>query len=184
MRKYFYCWAGLIVLFALLLRLMVARDLLAEDPQVVEPSVYSDMHTYKKYSEEIVRGEYKGEFYYQPFYYVAFLPLVKGLFGFGPWPLIFVQSLISAATVWLSILVGSMLWGRRAGIISGLLVALSSVMIIYIPYHLLDTLQAFWVILISYTVLKCCSGGYRRGGKLIGWGLAGVFTSQIGRAHV
>ncbi|MBN1865076.1 MAG: glycosyltransferase family 39 protein [Victivallales bacterium] len=176
MRRYFYLWAGLTVLFALFLRLMVARDLLANDPQVVAPSVCTDMYTYKKYSEDIVRGDYEGEFYYQPFYYVAFLPVVKWLFGFGPWPLIFSQCLISAATVWISIVSCSMLWGRRAGIISGLLVALSSVMIMYVPYHLVDTLQAFWVILVFYTVMKCCSGTYSRVSGVLGWGLAGVFT--------
>jgi hypothetical protein len=141
----------LAVLFvaALAIRLEVCRELLALDVQVSRPSAATDMSTYKLMSEQILSGEYSGEFYYQPFYYAVFLTTVKRLFGLGPWPVMVAQSLLSALTVWLAGLTAARLWGRLAGLTAGTLCAFSAMLIFYSPYHLLEILQAFWVALIA-----------------------------------
>lgn len=154
-RKWFIPSLLLLIIIALLLRLEVSRELKNADLQVSKPSVYTDMYTYKLYSEQIVKGEYKRDFYYQPFYYAVFLPLIKQIAGFGIWPVIFTQTIISALTIWLSAMVSAMLWGRRSAIITAILLTFSSILMLYVPYHLIATLQAFWVVLTAFLALKC-----------------------------
>ena len=154
-KKSFIPTIVILLCLAFILRLEVCRELQLSDRQVTNPSIYTDMYTYKHYAEQIVKGEYNRAFYYQPFYYAVFLPSIKQLFGFGVWPVIIFQCLLSVMTIWFASLASSMLWGRRAGIISALLLTFSTIMMLYIPYHLIATLQAFWVALIAYLSLKC-----------------------------
>jgi len=143
-----------ITLFGFLLRVQVCRELAVNDKQVASPSKFTDMYTYKLYSEQILKGEYKRDFYYQPFYYAVFLPLIKQCAGFGVWPVILVQCMLSAMTIWFASISSAMLWGRRSGVFTSLFLVFSTILILYTPYHLIATLQAFWISLIGYIVLK------------------------------
>lgn len=142
----------LVALAAFVVRLQVCRELAANDPQVSRPANCTDMFTYQSLSEKIVKGEYDGEFYYQPFYYSVFLPVVKYIFGFGVWPVILAQCLLSAFTVCLAGTTAKRLWNSFAGIAAAVLTALSTTLILYTAFHLIATLQAFWLALITY----CC----------------------------
>lgn len=143
-----------ILILAFLLRLAVSCELVINDPQVTNPGKYTDMFTYKVYSEQVVEGKYNGAYYYQPFYYAVFLPSIKYLFGFTIWPVILSQILLAVLTIWFAALASAMLWGRRAGVITSLLLAFSSILILYVPFYLIATLQAFWIALIFLLLLK------------------------------
>jgi len=144
-----------ILAVAFVLRLGVSFELLKKDSQVSSPSSVTDMATYRELSEKIFDGRFDEAFYYQPFYYAVFLPLIILFFGKGVVPVIVVQSVISSITVLFIFLSASMLKGRRSGIFAGLLAAFSSCLCIYVPYLLIETLQAFWVSMIVYLSILC-----------------------------
>ena len=140
----------LATLTAFAIRMRICHELLSADPAVANPLPATDMATYKKLSEEILAGKFKGEYYYQPFYYAIFLPTVKLIFGKGVWALLAVQCLLSALTVLLTGLAARSIRGPRAGVFAATLAAFSSIMALYVPYFLIATLQTFWMALILY----------------------------------
>ena len=144
---------GIITIIAFLIRLQVCHELAAVDPQVANPSSVTDMHTYKALASKIMKGEFNQVFYYQPFYYTIFLPTVKFCFGNGINAVIFVQCLLSAFTVFLAALSATYIKNRAAGIITAILLTFSTIMILFTPYYLIATLQAFWVTLILFLSL-------------------------------
>ncbi len=171
-RKHFYILLVILAGAGFLLRMQVCRELLDSDIQVSRPSVGTDMATYKELSEKITRGEYAEAFYYQPFYYAVFLPLVHKTIGQGIWPVMIAQALLSALTIIFAALSSAMLWGRRAGIVTAFLTTFSAVLILYVPYHLLETLQAFWITMILYVAVIA----WRRG-KILHWAITGLLVS-------
>lgn len=158
----------LIAFLAFLFRLAVSWELAANDPAVGNPSNITDMKTYLLLADGILRGDFPRLFYYQPFYYAVFLPLCR-LFTTGPYVLIFVQSLLGAATVFLAGLSAGMILGRRAALWSAILCALSSILIYFTPYALMEVLQAFWITLLFYLTLRTW-----RKPSLAGWSLCGL----------
>jgi 4-amino-4-deoxy-L-arabinose transferase-like glycosyltransferase len=157
MNKKFLIILGIISFIAFLIRIQVSHELMSVDPQVANPSSVTDMFTYKDLSEKILKGEFKQVFYYQPFYYAVFLPVIKYCFGYGIWPVIVFQCILSALTVWFSGLSAYQVRGHKAGIITALLLTFSTILILYTPYYLIATLQAFWVSLIFYLCLRYIS---------------------------
>ncbi|MEI6422299.1 MAG: glycosyltransferase family 39 protein, partial [Lentisphaerota bacterium] len=142
------------------------------DPQVSRPSASTDMATYKELSERIMKGEYTEAFYYQPFYYAVFLPLVHKILGQGIWPVMAAQAFLSALTVFFAALCAAKLWGKRAGLATAFLVAFSAVLVLYTPYHLIEVLQAFWITMILYAAIIAW-----RSGKTLHWGITGLLVS-------
>ena len=140
-------------LLAFAIRVQVCRELLHADPNVANPSPVTDMATYKTLAAMVVEKKFEGAYYYQPFYYAVFLPAIELVFGDGPWPVMLVQCLLSAATVVLAALSARILRGNAAGIIAAFLAALSSTLALYVPYLLIATLQTFWMALILYLCL-------------------------------
>ena len=171
-RKHFYILLVVLAGAGFLLRMQVCRELLDSDVQVSRPSATTDMATYKELSERIMKGEYNEGFYYQPFYYAVFLPVVHKILGQGVWPVMAAQSFLSALTVFFAALCAAKLWGRRAGVATAFLVAFSSVLVLYTPYHLIETLQAFWVTMVLY-----CSLVAWRSGKTVHWAITGLLVS-------
>jgi len=172
MKKHFFPVLIIISCLAFLLRIEVCRELLQKDVQVSRPSAVTDMATYKTMSEQIAKGGFNEEYYYQPFYYAVFLAAIKKVFGLGIWPVMLMQSLLGALTVWLGGICSARLWGRRAGLISAILLAFSGMLIFYTPYHLIATLQAFWVVLIAFLAVETLKRG-----KLYLWGILGFIVS-------
>ncbi len=172
-RKYFYILLLVLASAGFLLRMQVCRELRQNDIQVTAPSSFTDMATYKDLSEKMMKGEYLGEFYYQPLYYAVFLPCVHKILGNGIWPVMIAQSLLSALTIFFAALCSAMLWGRRAGVFTAFLVAFSAVLILYVPYHLIETLQAFWITMILYVAILAW-----RSGKSVHWAILGFLVSM------
>jgi len=139
-----------ITLLAFLIRLWIAYELYENDPTVTRPSTFTDMHTYLKYSRDVLSGSYEGLFYYQPFYYAIFLPVVFFFIGIKISGVIFIQVILSSATVYITGITAGNLFGRRAGICAAGMACFSSMLILYIPYMLIATLQSFWIALICY----------------------------------
>ena len=108
--------------------------------------------TYIDLARKIVAGTYSGEFYYQPFYYAVFLPLIYLLCG-GVWTVAVVQCLLGGATVWFAGLSAENLFSRFSALSAAFLVAVSTALLLYAPFHLNETLQAFNLTLLFYLVL-------------------------------
>ena len=103
----------LTALIAFVLRLFVSSELGAINGgynSVYTPSKLTDLATYMNLAQQIVKGQYSGVFYYQPFYYAVFLPVIYFICN-SIKAVIFVQSLIGAATVYLAGLCGAKLFG-------------------------------------------------------------------------
>lgn len=165
---------GIITGAGILLRLIVSAQLTAM-PSVANPSSVTDMATYQKTAQGILNGRWPDFFYYQPFYYAVFLPIIYKVFGTGPWGVIFIQTLLAGATVWLTGLSCAKLFGRTAGIIAALLLALSRTHIFYTPYLLIAVLQSFWIVLLLYIAIRFRE---TRGKKALrNWILLSVFAA-------
>ena len=96
---------------AFLLRMIAGLQLLANDPSVFAPPSSTDMATYRTLSEQILNGSFPAVFYYQPFYYSVFLPLIQCLTGPSGFMIVLAQSLCGAAAVWFTTLTAWMLGG-------------------------------------------------------------------------
>jgi len=144
---------------ALLLRLGVWAELGAANGgrnAVYAPSALTDLATYMKLGREVASGEYSGPFYYQPFYYAVFLPLCYWVSGGSIGFVIFIQSLLGAATSFLAGLAGGRLFGKTAGYVAAGFVAISTPLLLYTPYHQNETLQTFNLMLLFYLAVLGC----------------------------
>jgi Dolichyl-phosphate-mannose-protein mannosyltransferase len=169
-----------IVLVALILRLGASYDLQAANNgrnAVTNPSPYTDMATYKRLAELISQGDLHDPFYinnshkYQPFYNSVFLPLIYLTLGYSVWAVLIAQSILGAATVYLAGLSTAKIWNRQAAIIAALMLAFSQILILYTPYLLVATLQAFWLALIFYSAISAYKSG-----KKLHWITCAVIT--------
>jgi 4-amino-4-deoxy-L-arabinose transferase-like glycosyltransferase len=149
----FLLWLGGITLLALLLRLAVSSQL-ARHPSVATPLSVTDMATYRETALNILKGEFPKFYYYQPFYYAVFLPLIYFVSGPGPWGVILVQCLLGAGTVWLTGLTAARCFNRRTGLIAAGLLALARFHIFYSPFLLIAILQGFWLTLLTYLTVR------------------------------
>lgn len=170
-----------ITLIALALRLGTSYDLQAANNgrnAVNYPSPYTDMATYKRLAELISQGDFNDPFYinnshkYQPFYNSVFLPLIYLTLGYSVWTVLIAQSILGAATVYLVGLSTAKVWNRQAAVIAALMAAFSQVLILYTPYLLVATLQAFWLILIFYAAISAYKSG-----KILHWILCALIVS-------
>ena len=158
-RRRFFRNLLLIAAGALLLRLAVSWELGAVNGgrnSVFAPSSLSDLATYMKLARDMAGFHYEGVFYYQPFYYAVFLPAVYLVSAGSVWAVIFVQSLLGAATSLLAGLAGGRLFGRTGGYTAAILVAISTPLLLYTPFHQNETLQTFNILLLFYLTLQAC----------------------------
>ncbi len=169
LKKYFTVFSLLLVAFAFWARLQTAWELFDNDSFVRSPPSVTDMATYKQLSAQIASGRFSELFYYQPFYYAAFLPFTSVLSGSQNWGMIHAQIIFSTLTVFLCIASTAMLAGRKAALIAGFLCSFSIMLIFYVPYALIETLQVFWISLLFYLLVL----GLKRKRLLI-WICAGV----------
>lgn len=139
---------------ALVIRLAAGLDLFSHDPFSFAPPAVTDMATYIAYAQKIMKFSYNEVFYYQPFYYAVFLPLTMLIAGGSLAGTVIAQALLGTATVFLAGLCSLKIFGKKAAIITALLLAFNNVLTAYTAYCLIATLQAFWVILILYLSLK------------------------------
>ena len=154
-RRRFWLFLGLLAVLGAVLRLVVAFEFAAIDGganNMLSPSKVTDMATYIDLARRIASGTYSGEFYYQPFYYAVFLPLIY-LLGGGVWTVVVVQCLLGGATVWFAGLSAERLFSRFGALAAAFLVAVSTPLLLYAPFHLNETLQTFNLTLLFYLFL-------------------------------
>ena len=168
----FLIFNGAIAFVGLLFRLIAGFQLLEFESRVANPAKVTDMWTYLQLSREILSGEIPREFYYQPFYYSVFLPIVRFFCRDSMLPVIFAQSLCGAVSIYLAGLLAARIAGKKAGLIAAGLLALSQICIIYTPYALLEIMQSFWLILLLYLTFLSWSQN-----KLWQWLSTGVVLS-------
>ena len=154
-RRRFLWLVAAAVLIGAGVRLWVAFDLAGANGgmnNMLSPAKVTDMATYIDLADKIAAGTYSGEFYYQPFYYVVFLPPFR-ILGGGVWPVVLAQILLGGATIWLAGLIGERIVGRLGGAVAAWLAALSPALMLYVPFHLNETLQTFNLTLLFYLLL-------------------------------
>ena len=151
--RFLWC-LGFIVLAGFVLRLIVARELAMNDPAVSAPGTETDMATYLALSDAIANGTFSGVFYYQPFYYSVFLPVVKFLFRPAVFAISVSQALCGAGIIFFAGLTAAMIRGRFAGLAAAFLAAASTMLVFYVPYALIEIQQAFWFTLLLYLLVR------------------------------
>ena len=153
-KKYFII-ISVISIMALALRLIAGWQMYKSVPAVFDPSDQTDMHTYLEYGKQFADGTYNshdGAYYYQPFYYAVFLRALFTIFGSDPLVIVIIQSILGAATIFLTGILGARLGGKKAGIIAALILTLFRNHILYTPFALMAILQTFLITLAIYLV--------------------------------
>ena len=153
---FFVKYLTVITVVALILRLIVDWEITRSGGGInnaLTPLVTSDLATYIRLGRECASGNFPETFYYQPYYYAVFLALCNLISGGSIWFVIIVQTLLSAATVFLTGLCGRKIFSEQGGLIAASLCAVSSSLILYVPFHQNETLQTFHLILLLYLTL-------------------------------
>lgn len=114
---------GVVVGLALVLRLLM---LLQVHGSPLGPLLLGDAAQYDAEARKIAAGAWLGdEVYYQDPLYSYFMAVIYRLFGVDLLPLRIVQALLGVASVLAIALAGERLYGRAAGLVAGLLLALN-----------------------------------------------------------
>ena len=164
---------GLLVLAGVVLRLIVSAQLVRSDPFVFDPDPRTDQATYLQLSADIAEhGRFPDVFYYQPFYYSVFLPAARLLFRSPDWAPALAQTICTALIIWFAGLIAALLRGRTAGLFAGAFAAFSSLLILYVPYALLEIQQCLWITLFLFLILRAMKTK-----KMLFWGAAGLILS-------
>ena len=151
-RRLFFTRLGWIGTAALLLRFAASAELLLQNGgknSAISPASVTDMATYLKLADDILNGSFALPFYYQPFYYAVFLPVIR-FFSTSPWVLAFCQSLLGAGACIFAGLTAAQLFNRRAGLWTAGICAVSSPLLLYTPFAMNETLQSFNFALLAY----------------------------------
>ena len=169
----FFFRLGLLVLAGILVRLIVSSQLIESDSFVFAPNPETDQATYLRLSAQIAeRGVFPEFFYYQPFYYSVFLPAARLIFRSPNWAPALAQTICAGLIIWFAGLITAILRGRTAGLFAGAFAAFASLLILYVPYALLEIQQCLWITLFLYLILRAVQ---RK--KAILWGTAGLILS-------
>lgn len=143
---------------ALILRSIAAFEIACSGNGVnnmLEPLATSDLATYMRLGREIAQGKLPEFFYYQPFYYAVFLPVINWFAGkFALVAVVAVQVMLSSATVYLAGMCGAKVFSRRAGVFAALCCAVSSPLILYVPFHQNETLHCYLLTLLLFLTLR------------------------------
>ena len=171
-RRFFFR-LGWLVLAGILVRLAVSSQLIESDPFVYDPNPETDQATYLRLSAQIAEhGTFPEVFYYQPFYYSVFLPAARLVFRSPNWAPALAQTICAGLIIWFAGLIAAILRGRTAGLFAGAFAAFASLLILYVPYALLEIQQCLWITLFVYLILLAVQ---RK--KTILWGFAGLILS-------
>lgn len=141
----YLCWVSFA---ALILRLIASWEMAQAGDginNVLAPLPTSDLATYMTLGRECAAGNFPETFYYQPWYYAVFLAGCN-IVTSSIWLVIVIQAFLSAATVWITGWCGKKVFSETAGMIAAGLCAVSSSLILYVPFCQNETLQTFHLI--------------------------------------
>src|SRR5256714_10699918 len=90
-----------------------------------------DAKGYQVWAEQILAGEWlPGRHFYQSPLYAYYLAAVYALFGRSPWAPRVIQILLGSTSAALLVVIGARVFGRRVGVIAGVLLATYGPMIL------------------------------------------------------
>ncbi len=139
---------------AFFLRIIMVFEVIDSDPAIRKPLPITDMATYHLLSDSILAGNFPAEFYYQPFYYAFFLPIVKTIFQSNFISIGIAQALCVSIIVWLSSLSAAQLHSRVSGVIAAFICTFGNHLFLYVPYALLEIQECLWFSLVFYFLLR------------------------------
>ena len=171
----FFKHIGMLAMAGIILRLLTAWQISRITNFVYAPPSTTDLATYMTLSRRILEGTFEGAFYYQPFYYAAFLPGVMLIFGKSVWSVITVQAILGGLTIFFAGWGAKILKNEKSGIITAVLLMLSNVLIFYTPFHKIATLQTFMVTMFTFFLIAAFKDGKER---LRYWICAGAFLGM------
>ena len=159
----------------MLLRLLISWQISKITGFVYAPPATTDLATYMTLSRSIVNGTFEGAFYYQPFYYAAFLPAILLIAGQSVWAVITAQAILGGMTIFFAGWSAKILHNEKSGIVTALLLSLSNVLIFYTPFHKIATLQTFLVTIFTFFLIKAFKD--EKDGLRF-WLLSGIFLGM------
>ncbi len=129
------------------------------------------MFTYQLLAKQVINGNYNlaDGFYYQPFFYTIYLPLIYKWFGINYFSYVIVQCIAGAGVIWLTGVTAAREFGKISGLIAAFLIATCQYHIFFTPFTLIAVLQSFWIILLLYLTLTAYKNK-----KLKSWMLVGI----------
>lgn len=129
---------------AFALRLLYLLENL-HNPTFLNPIV--DASRYHGMALELVsKGELSWQFFWQPFFYPAFLSFVYGILGSAPQGVRLLQALLGTCTCLLACSLGRRLFSFRAGIAAGCILAVYGPLLYFEGELLGTTWTAFWTV--------------------------------------
>lgn len=136
---------------AFLLRAVILLQLSNNHPSFDQPIVDSRWHYL--WAKQIAAGDWLGQdvFFRAPLYPYLLGIWIK-LFGDGLWPIRLMQGFIGGLTAGLTFLIGQRAFGRKVGILSGIVIALYGTLIYYETELLIEVIAVplgLWAVLLS-----------------------------------
>ena len=169
--KRFLCLLLSITIIALIIRAIICVQLF-NAPDVQTPNVQTDMATYLTMAKDILKGNWPDHYDYQPFYYTVFLPFCLSIVSSSTALVMVMQTLLGSLAVWLVGLGTAQLYGRKAGLIAAVLLALARFHAFYTPFLLFEVLNSFWLALLFWLLVR----SWKRNTWLL-WMLSAVVLS-------
>lgn len=115
---------------AFVVRLVVLVQLSGNHPAFDQPIVDSRWHYL--WAKQIASGDWLGhDVFFRAPLYPYFLALWMKIFGEGLWPIRLMQAFAGAMTAGLTFLIGQLAFGRRAGMIAGIMIAFYGTLVYY-----------------------------------------------------
>ena len=142
-----------ITIVALVIRAIICVQLF-NAPDVQTPNVQTDMATYLTLAKDILKGNWPDHYDYQPFYYTVFLPFCLSIVSSSTALVMIMQTLLGSLAVWLVGLGTAQLYGRKAGLIAAILLAVARFHAFYTPFLLFEVLNSFWLALLFWLLVR------------------------------
>ena len=159
-------------LIALAVRLVYLYDS-SDNPTFHQPIV--DAGSYNEMARSVAAGAPIDErFFWQPFFYPAFLSVVYALSGSSILVARVVQAVLGAVTCVLTCCLGERLFDRRAGLLAGLIVAFYGPLIFFETELLATGWAAFWAVVLLLLFLR--ARATRGAASSLALGVCGVLS--------
>lgn len=161
---------------AFVVRLIVLVQLSGNHPAFDQPIVDSRWHYL--WAKQIASGDWLGhDVFFRAPLYPYFLALWMKIFGDGLWPIRLMQAFAGAMTAGLTFLIAQLAFGRRAGAIAGIMIALYGTLVYYETELLVEVIAVPLGLWAVYLAMHETSQPRTRLGRWLGVGVVvGLFA--------